>query len=250
MAPLHSLILAYRNRAQSLRVLLEYFERCRDTEQVEFILVDLNSTDTVQLDAYELNIQHHAIPYSGTFWKTKALNYGLLQSQGQIVTIHDVDCLPAPDFFEQIHDYFEDPDNHNRKLARDVVLLDRKATEGIRHIRPWEIDTSGFAKSATQFNEKIIGNSQCSMLRENFDKLGGYDEGYIGYGYEDYEFSLRCHNHYGNAVILGTLWHMWHERESDWQNHDAMRLTTERFKSADRNGFPDLAHQPAYGKFQ
>ncbi|MDB5322217.1 MAG: hypothetical protein JWN40_3848 [Phycisphaerales bacterium] len=246
---LHSVIIAYRNRVENLRVLLDCFTNCVEWGLVEIVIVDLNSgyQSAVLIDTYRdrLNLRHHLLPYSGTFHKTMALNYGIAQAQGGIITIHDVDILPPPDFFTNIHSFFANPANHQKKLARDVNLLDTHQTAQVlaqtyEQYSQWLFTLDAANKAAMTYNGKVLGCSQISMPKENFTKVGGYDEGFVGYGFEDYEFNLRCHNLYGDAVVQGSLWHLYHSREADWQNSEAMRATTERFQAAEQNGFTSL----------
>ena len=50
-----------------------------------------------------------------------------------------------------------------------------------------------------------------AIRRDCFDELGGYDEQYVGYGFEDYDFRERAGRWWRSRSVLGTMVHLWHE---------------------------------------
>lgn len=59
------------------------------------------------------------------------------------------------------------------------------------------------------------GGGLLLVTREAFDGVGGYDETFRGWGYEDTNFNLRVMRAYGWDRIPGNAWHLWHGREEN-----------------------------------
>ena len=78
------------------------------------------------------------------------------------------------------------------------------------------------------YERRPVGNSQWCMLRENFLWLGGMDERFSGWGFEDHEFNLRAFEHFGQTIMHATseLLHLGHSREADWANTATSRATS------------------------
>jgi hypothetical protein len=55
-----------------------------------------------------------------------------------------------------------------------------------------------------------------AISRAAFEQLGGFMEGFEGWGYEDVEFAQRCARLWPIRRIVGPAWHLWHgERRED-----------------------------------
>ncbi len=68
--------------------------------------------------------------------------------------------------------------------------------------------------------ERVIhssGSMGCvAIQRECFDALGGFDEAYVGWGYEDLDFARRAGARWPLRRVTGPLFHLWHgERRED-----------------------------------
>lgn len=69
-------------------------------------------------------------------------------------------------------------------------------------------------------------SSQVIVTRELWDTVGGFDEGFVGWGFEDIGFSLSCQTFGGGCQrIAGEVWHLWHPpsvennaKSVHWQN--------------------------------
>ena len=63
------------------------------------------------------------------------------------------------------------------------------------------------------------------MKRDEFFRLGGYDEGFVGWGGEDNEFFNRCaaigHMKFGSVPFV----HLWHVPQSDKHVSDNKNIT-------------------------
>jgi predicted glycosyltransferase involved in capsule biosynthesis len=245
-----SLLVAYRSRPALLQTFLETLSRCHDVHSTELLLIDLGSpqgeTDAI-INPYRqhLYICHHWINFTGTFWKTKALNHGLLQVDTELVTIIDVDCLFPQNFLTSINHFFAHEENRAKKLGQRIRFLNPHQTERIQknvdlffHLKPEECPNLAHEEHAGI----KTGNSHMTILTDTLIDAGGYDERYIGYGFEDHDLNMRLHVAGIETVINPTceLFHQWHRREPQWQNDQSDRLTRELFAANKAAGFPSL----------
>lgn len=60
-------------------------------------------------------------------------------------------------------------------------------------------------------------NGCMAISRESFNELEGYDESFIGWGYEDCDFNTRAHKLWPGRRVSGEAYHLWHgdRREDD-----------------------------------
>ena len=101
--------------------------------------------------------------------------------------------------------------------------LSRVDTAGLRDYRQafqttpeWTMDSSG--------------STGClAISRDCWDRLGGMDERFVGYGYEDLAFWLHAHAVFGPAPqVGGSLVHLWHPR-SEGSHPELERANRERY---------------------
>jgi hypothetical protein len=59
-------------------------------------------------------------------------------------------------------------------------------------------------------------SSQVVVRRDLWDKVRGFDPGFVGWGMEDVAFSLACTSLGGGARrVAGDVWHLWHPPSTD-----------------------------------
>lgn len=61
--------------------------------------------------------------------------------------------------------------------------------------------------------EFVLTASSCLAVRRDlWDRVGGFDQRFVGWGWEDVAFSLACQT-LGDGMhrVGGTAWHLWHE---------------------------------------
>ncbi|MEO5672120.1 MAG: galactosyltransferase-related protein, partial [Ramlibacter sp.] len=72
------------------------------------------------------------------------------------------------------------------------------------------------------------GGGSITITREAFERIGGMDESFVGWGGEDNEFWERAQTlkswTWGNLPLV----HLWHPSQSG--KHDANRATAERYR--------------------
>lgn len=119
----------------------------------------------------------------------KARNMGAKASIYEKLFFLDVDCIPDNSYFEEMATYFKDDrvlmgsPYYLPKNCGDIKDIHEKA---IPHPhRPQVIE----AVKESDYN--MFWSLCFSMKRESFDSIGGFDEGFLGYGGEDTDFAWK-----------------------------------------------------------
>lgn len=90
--------------------------------------------------------------------------------------------------------------------------LTRRATEALELTRPH----GAFRGPFERVIENAPSHSCLALQRDCFDELGGYDQSYTGWGYEDCELTARSRRLWEPRRVPGMLVHLWHgERRED-----------------------------------
>jgi predicted glycosyltransferase involved in capsule biosynthesis len=220
----NSIIVCHKNRRWSLRAFLQSFYLAskyinRDTYEV--VITDMDGDINNKLiNKYKkyFNIKHLKVRYNGIFWGSKALNHSVLNSEGKYITHIDIDSIITKYFLPGIVKFYSEKRNKNIKLAhrifslceseKNVVIFGSYNEDFINglinnvdnHVRLEERYTElGIRKFNNEkiekdwLDNKAIGNSHYTMLKSVFLELGGYDERFKGWGYEDTDFNIRAY---------------------------------------------------------
>lgn len=65
------------------------------------------------------------------------------------------------------------------------------------------------------FERSHAGGGLLVITAHAFDEVGGYDESFKGWGYEDSDFNLRLLHRGAWDRLPGWAWHLWHGREDN-----------------------------------
>lgn len=146
---------------------------------------------------------------SDLFSKARAVNRAARQATGDIFVIVDAEVIFEPGLLDRIqflidHHPWIIPFNEAYRLTKEAS--DRLIEEGL----PSEIVVD---ESDIEYHEWVLGGYMNVMTRAAFEKVGGLDERFKGYGYEDVAFALSldtmCGKHYRMEGIVYHLWHPW-----------------------------------------
>lgn len=136
--------------------------------------------------------------------KSWAYNVGVRAARAEVVVCHDADILVPRDYALQILRHIREEGYEVVHLQRFLFCLGRDdtqrvlASKSLRGVRP---------------PERVRQNWQggtVAIRRKSFLDMGGYDEGFVGWGGEDNEFFDRCRalpQHDAGRLPFVHLWH-------------------------------------------
>jgi GT2 family glycosyltransferase len=173
----------------------------------------------------------HVWQPDASFRAARVRNLAVLKTNADHIIFTDGDCLLPPNFIEK-HRYFI---RSNTLIAGGRYLADREATN---LLLSGDLAINSNLFSGLKFKSLPLGSLRdlrpdnwasvrtcnCSMLRSDFHRAGGFDESYVGWGKEDSDFVFRLLN-MGLSIRsarLGTcvyhLDHMVNDRSSLTEN--------------------------------
>lgn len=118
------------------------------------------------------------------------------------------------------------------EACRVAAERDRLVLAYTTHLRMTKSATvATYEGRTTLLGQAISGcsNGAVAVPRSVFDAVGGFDERFRGWGYEDRCFMFACDTLAGASIVLpGESYHLWHPRSAD-----QARTTAERREGAE-----------------
>jgi hypothetical protein len=169
---------------------------------------------------------HVRNPAGQPYCRSWGLNVGAAHARGRVLVLHDNDMLVPADYAAQVAD----------RVARGYEVVDLKrfvfylSAEHTREIFDGESD---LAKRPPQsVVQNLLGGGSVAITRDAFERIGGMDESFIGWGGEDNEFWERAGGlrvwPWANLPLV----HLWHAPQPGKQDarNPAVQLYTQRSK--------------------
>lgn len=156
------------------------------------IVVDMAS-GPVQLPTMPFPVVHHHMPSSGLPLAAARNAAALLAATPQLIFL-DVDCIPAAGLVAALAADIEAADALICCEVRYLAGADRGLGEAAMLARGRRHPVRHFPTSGLRLepNAGMFWSLAFGMRRSSFDRLGGFDEGFTGYGAEDTDFAFRA----------------------------------------------------------
>jgi len=277
-----SIIMAFRaaNEYRTANLLnnLKYLAGIFTHERPEIIVVDQDNhraSDRPKpvVDAVPHTIHYYHLHHPGLFNKSWALNVGVRKSTRAILMFIDVDMVAPPNVYQHsaamiregavqaLHMYRKfintsQADADGFKSVLDQVNGDPNAAEAwIDHLQSCAVPATGeYAVDRTRLDpHSPLFGGMTALTREAFDRVGGCEESFAGWGGEDNAMSFKL-QHMVNTASLNTnhVVHLWHPpaegallrgtpHETNWRTY---RNFTRQFMNA--NGTVQLEKLEAH----
>lgn len=230
-------LIAYRQRPTHLAAQLAWWEQLapslRRRAQVVWIEADAQPSPGLAQRVQAAGMTYAFLDNPGVFHKTRALNRGLHLSRGRWVTPWDVDLLPTPGTL----------DRHLALAATSPQILASgyRLMAAAASVKPEAVGTAiATATVAPEDGESAIWKHLVKGERfgvlpffegDRLRKIGGWDEGFIGWGGEDQDlleryldgdrFLCRC----PDLLYL----HLKHDRETNWTETAAIAQNRQHY---------------------
>ena len=182
-----SVVIGTRNQRAILKAVLEsYARQTLRPDRFELLVADSASTDgTADLcagQAWPYPLRHLALGHGG---KAAARNAALRLATGDLVLLSDADVIADPGLLAcHIAAHERRPDLV--VVGRQIMIdrIDEVGQEG-RDALP------GRRRPGTPLSWRELVTGNASLPRARLIEAGGFDERFVGYGYEDYELGHR-----------------------------------------------------------
>ena len=172
-----SVVIATRNRAGLLRGCLDRLVAQTAAGRFEIVVVDNGSTDdtaAVVADAASRGVPLRRIEV-GEPNRGKARNAGIAAAQGATIVFCDDDTLPPPGW---VHAHLA----ARASAAGAVVAGPIVNVDNARDLPP---------PAAKHFSRAFLCTCNASVAHADLDAIGGFDERYDLYGWEDTDLGVR-----------------------------------------------------------
>lgn len=156
-------------------------------------------------------------PVDGTdhFNRSVARNDAFKQSRGEILVLTDADtaCNKAQvlEAIEAVRSGVPWVIAHDRYYSLNREFTNRLLDNDKDLISPNGDLNPPYESDWVMRNRSIAG--VLVMHREAWEAVGGYNEAFQGWGYEDNDFAVRLDRHWGeHERVVGPMLHLWHPR--------------------------------------
>jgi glycosyltransferase involved in cell wall biosynthesis len=145
------------------------------------------------------------------FCRAKAINAAAQKATGDILMLVDIDLIFEPELIDRIlatvySEPWVIPFTNAFRLTQSAT--DRLLENGLP-------ETIAVDRRAIESDQVIDGAYLNVMTRSCFETVGGLDERFVGYGFEDialaFALDTLCGPHYRTAGNIYHLWHPWAE---------------------------------------
>jgi glycosyltransferase involved in cell wall biosynthesis len=256
--PKVSVIVTTFNRPDALHLVLSALAQQTQLPD-EVIVADDGSTDETRRLIAQLQIQlnyplKHVWQKDEGFQAAKIRNKAVLIAQYHYLIFLDGDCVPFPDFIEN-HRILAEPHwfisghrillrkGFTQKILQEFLsIYQDSALRWVLHYfhrdsnRLLPLLRIGRLSHLRKLHSKRWqGAKSCNLgvWKEDFLKMNGFDESFIGWGYEDSDFVIRLirsgtYRKSGKwAIPVIHLWHQQNDRQQEQINLNLLKQITE-----------------------
>ena len=187
-----SVVTIVRNRAHHLQRLIEGLLRSEAPPR-ELIVVDM-SDDAVNVAG--LPFPSRRVDFGARrLALAEGRNVGARAADGQFLLFLDVDCIPRASLIATME---------RELMERDALICPEVrylGPDGSGHVTDLELEEASIRHPVRSFpvsgtrvetNPGLFWSLTFGIRRRRFETLGGFDQGYDGYGAEDTDFGFRA----------------------------------------------------------
>ena len=187
MSNCFSVVTIVKNRTQQLANLINNLEAA-DAKPSELIIVWMTSpSDSSLIQSEHFDIQHR-FATSEDLPIAQARNKGFMSCSHEYIFHLDVDCLCPPDFFADTLHHWQENRLYTAKVVQVESMQDDASYQQVKQADSQHIyDTQQAVPANTSFRSAVF-----AIRKTDFERVGGFDEQYHGFGIGDIDFVTRC----------------------------------------------------------
>lgn len=194
----------HAGRKDIIRRIEELSEILSSTDSISILVVEDGSASEYRDELYErlagksVTVISTDRDYTEKFSLSITRNQGAIFSNSPFIMFLDADLVAYPEFFDDLRrelSIIGIEQDSQQFLMCPVIYLTAEGRERWNACDP-QMRRQFFISETLKGDSNLIekystGTSVVVLRREYFLSLGGYDEGFTGWGYEDYEFGCR-----------------------------------------------------------
>lgn len=191
-----SLIIPFcENRLDNVEQTLRFFKKEDITKDSELILICQGSCN-LQINGFKYTtlVQLHSKEYC----RAKMCNLGVAQSQSEIIILLDSDRILADKYFTKVCSSINPSQCVTTKNLWQIThaATDEEIISGNYGVYPDHRSTSN------EMHKKGMFSGNTVMFKTDYLDIGGMDESFVGYGYQDIDFEKTAINKGMEMVFL------------------------------------------------
>lgn len=182
-----------RNREAHLRQLVEGLRRS-SLQPAELIIVDMSDVP-VTVGPTDFPVRIEPLPTVGLPLAKARNRAAALATQDELLFL-DVDCIPMRDCLGRLQ---EELARHDALLCADVRYLGPDGARAnwaeadlLNQGKPHPVRDFPEVGVRTEPNAGLFWSLAFAIRKARFEEIGGFDEGFEGYGAEDTDFGFRA----------------------------------------------------------
>jgi glycosyltransferase involved in cell wall biosynthesis len=268
-----SVVITTYNRPDALEAVVRACFMQND-KNFEIIIADDGSTANTRACVERLArdapvpLSHVWQPDQG-FRAAMARNRGILAAKGDYIVFLDGDCIPQRDFIAR-HRALSQP---GWLVSGSRILMDESLTRrvlqqgidvpassaatrlgwrlngGLNKVLPSLLRWPDLGRTSKKFSWRRIKSCNLGVWRSDLERVNGFDESFVGWGYEDSDVVLRLF-HAGVMRKYGAfateVFHLWHreaERDQESSNRQVVLERAEAKVIQAQRGLREHAHE-------
>ncbi len=193
MPELSVIIPTYNNREILQKTLRTLFEQTLSLARYEIVVLDDGSTDgtaeMVQTLAASVPLTYRWQENQG---RAAARNAGSRLARGRILLYLDADILAGPDLLERHYRFYA---AHRGPIGVQGRTMVHPASKITTFMKTKELFPDLTRRNPTNLSPYHFITRNVSIRAEDLWAVGGFDESFPGYGWEDIDLGLRLHAH-------------------------------------------------------
>lgn len=187
-------------RYSNLKALVKYL-RNNFKDDVEIVLSEqgYNKTELEGID------KHVLFEDNGLFQRSKVLNNGVVVACNEKIFVGDNDVILSVEAINKCVQMLDEYDSVNPYDR--IIDLSEHDSNSFKMFLNLYFENNWAVRDSTVFSGGCF-----AITRENYLKIGGFDENIIGWGAEDNVFTIKLEGLLSHITITSTAYHLYHDR--------------------------------------
>lgn len=233
------------DRLRNLSLVLEYFRTF--FANFDVIIVEQSDGEAQCADFAEAGIRHFLLKSQDCHYKTRNLNLGASISARPYIMMCDADCFVAPSCLEDAIERLDSGVEFLSPYNGIFVEVDRKFVTGDFDLKELLAKLPFFDKMydlrperydftvARPFHGNINSDATGGIMmyrREPFFMIGGFNENFVSYGFQDMELHVRIERlgYKLHRLTRYNCYHLPHERQIDSRYNNFLPINETEFE--------------------